>query len=292
MASVSSDQHEGNVAHVERRQEGTPAPPEVALEEHEGDQQQRGRQHHGEVEVELLEIHRQRPDDPGDADDGEKVEHVRADDVAQRHVRLLADRRHDGGGKLGQRGAERHQREADHRVGHAEHLRDLGRAVDQQVGAQRKPHEAEHEEERDLPPRHVRAGFRLLGFNDETWIYTASVGKYYKSFWFNLRTFLTPSNNSVSQSYSFMTRYYLGGADDYLSIRVGTGLSPDNQTNNILYNNGNQYRLKSNNISLGFRKTLWATNVVFIETGLENQEYRQGEKGNQLTLGVGYLKRF
>ena len=138
----------------------------------------------------------------------------------------------------------------------------------------------------------AEAGFRLLGFDDATWIYTASIGKYYKSFWFNLRTFLTPSNSSVSQSYSFMTRYYLGGADDYLSLRIGTGLSPDNQTNNILYNNGNQYRLKSNNISLGFRKTLWATNVVFIETGLENQEYQQGETGNQLTIGVGYLKRF
>ncbi|WBL21361.1 YaiO family outer membrane beta-barrel protein [Zunongwangia sp. HRR-M8] len=138
----------------------------------------------------------------------------------------------------------------------------------------------------------AEAGFRLLGFDDETWIYTASVGKYYKSFWFNFRTFLTPSNSSVSQSFSLITRYYLGGADDYLNLRIGTGLSPDNQTNNILYNNGNQYRLKSNNIFLGYRKTLWSTNVVFIEGGLENQEYRQGETGNQFTIGVGYLKRF
>ena len=138
----------------------------------------------------------------------------------------------------------------------------------------------------------AEAGFRLLGFDDQTWIYTASIGKYYKSFWFNFRTFLTPSNSSVSQSYSFMTRYYLGGADDFLSLRVGTGLSPDNQTNNILYNNGNQYRLKSDNIAIGYRKTLWSTNVLFIETGIQNQEYRQGEKGNQFTIGVGYLKRF
>ena len=26
--------------------------------------------------------------------------------------------------------------------------------------------------------------------------------------------------------------------------------------------------------------------------GIQNQEYRQGEKGNQFTIGVGYLKRF
>ena len=58
------------------------------------------------------------------------------------------------------------------------------------------------------------AGFRYLYFSGPTWIYTASVGKYYKSFRFNLRTYLTPSNSSISQSYSFNTRYYTGGTDD------------------------------------------------------------------------------
>lgn len=138
----------------------------------------------------------------------------------------------------------------------------------------------------------AEAGFRLLGFDNETWIYTASVGKYYKKFWFNLRTFLTPSNNSVSQSVSLTTRYYLGEADDYVNLRIGTGLSPDNQANNILYNNGNPYKLKSNNIALGYRKLLWKTSVAFIEAAWENQEYLPNEKGNQFTIGVGYLKRF
>ena len=138
----------------------------------------------------------------------------------------------------------------------------------------------------------AEAGFRMLKFTDETWIYTASLGKYYKNYWFNLRTYLTPSNESFSQSFSLNVRYYTGGADDYLSLSVGTGLSPDDPTNNILYNNGDTYKLKSNDISIGYRKSINTTNVIFITAEIENQEYQQGVKGNQLQVGIGYNKRF
>ena len=138
----------------------------------------------------------------------------------------------------------------------------------------------------------AEAGFRMLSFGDQTWIYTASLGKYYKSFWFNLRTFLTPSNDAISQSAAFTTRYYFGGADDYLSFGIGTGISPDNPRNNLLYNNGNTYKLKSNNISLGYRTTIKTSNIIFLKASLENQEYIQNTRGNQVELGLGYIKRF
>jgi len=136
------------------------------------------------------------------------------------------------------------------------------------------------------------AGFRLLVFNDETWIYTASIGKYYKNYWFNLRTYLTPSNNSVSQSVSLKIRYYLGGAEDYLSFGIGTGLSPDDPANNILFNNDDAYKLKSSNISLGYNKSINALNIISVKASLENQEYRQGTRGNQFSVGIGYNRRF
>lgn len=136
------------------------------------------------------------------------------------------------------------------------------------------------------------AGFRMLSFGTKTWIYTFAVGKYYKSYWFNLRTYLTPSNNSVSQSLSFTTRYYFGGADDYLSLVVGSGLSPDNQRNNILYNSGNSYKLKSTNGSIGIRKSFNTSNILTLKASLENQEYLKDTRGNQLELGLGLIKRF
>ncbi|MFD0940782.1 YaiO family outer membrane beta-barrel protein [Pedobacter boryungensis] len=137
----------------------------------------------------------------------------------------------------------------------------------------------------------AEAGFRFLHFSDNTWIYTASVSKYYKSFWFNFRTYLTPSNNAVSQSYALTTRYYFGGVDDYVSLALGTGLSPDDNQNNVLLNSNN-YRLKSNNISLGYRKSIKTFNVLMLKVGYDNQEYLKDTKGNQLDFGIGYLRRF
>ena len=136
------------------------------------------------------------------------------------------------------------------------------------------------------------AGFRMLNFGNKVWIYTSAIGKYYKSYWFSLRTYLTPSGNSLFQSFLLNTRYYFGGADDYVSFSIGTGLSPDNQRNNILYTEGNSYRLKSNNISLGYRRTFKRTNIFFVKGSLEIQEYLKDTKGNQVEIGVGYAKRF
>jgi YaiO family outer membrane protein len=137
----------------------------------------------------------------------------------------------------------------------------------------------------------VEAGFRYLRFSDNTWIYTASIGKYYKNFWFNFRTFLTPSNENVSQSFSLNTRYYFGGADDYFTLGLSTGLSPDEQRNNILLNTAN-YKLKSNGVTLGYRKSFKTFNILNLTAAVENQEYLKNTKGNQFILGVGYIRRF
>ncbi len=136
------------------------------------------------------------------------------------------------------------------------------------------------------------AGFRYLYFSGPTWIYTASLGKYYGSFWFNFRTYLTPSNSSISQSYTFHLRYYTGGADDYLSFGIGTGVSPDDPRNIILLNGGNNYKLTSNNISAGYRHSFKGLNILFINASLDNQEYQFQTHGNQLDIGIGYQRRF
>ncbi|MDB5025158.1 MAG: hypothetical protein JWP78_2913 [Mucilaginibacter sp.] len=138
----------------------------------------------------------------------------------------------------------------------------------------------------------AEAGLRYLYFSGDTWIYTASVGKYYKSFWFNLRTYLTPSNSSISQSYSLHVRYYTAGADDYLSLGIGTGISPDDPRNIILLNSGNNYKLRSNNISMAYWHSIKRFNIIFITASLDNQEYKYQTHGNQLDIGIGYQRRF
>ena len=119
------------------------------------------------------------------------------------------------------------------------------------------------------------AGFRFLRFSDNTWIYTASIGKYYKNFWFNFRTYLTPSTSNVSQSFALNTRYYFASADDFVSLSLASGLSPDEQ-NNVLIN-ATDYRLKSKSISLGLRKSIRNFNVLILK------------HFNVLTLSIGWI---
>ncbi len=138
----------------------------------------------------------------------------------------------------------------------------------------------------------AEVGFRTLRFDETTVIYTASLGKYYKNYWFNLRTYLTPSNNSLSQSFSLNVRYYTGGQDDYLSFKIGTGISPDNDRNSVQLNVRNPYKLKSNNASFGYYKSIKQTNLISVNFSYENQEYLPQTRGNQFSVGLGLSKRF
>lgn len=137
----------------------------------------------------------------------------------------------------------------------------------------------------------VDAGFRYLDFGSATWIYTGAVGKYYGNYWFNLRTYLTPSNDDLSRSLSFTTRYYYGGAADYFGIRIGTGLSPDDPQSGILIGETTE-KLISHNLNLIYQKSFKTFNVISITFGVEQQEYKVDTIGNQLDLGIAYTRRF
>ena len=135
----------------------------------------------------------------------------------------------------------------------------------------------------------AEAGFRYLKFGNNTWIYTFSGGKYYKNYWFNLKAYLTPSTASILQSYSLSVRYYFGGADDYLSFGAGTGISPD-ESSSILLNSS--FKLKSNNLSLGYRHVVKTFNIIALNASWLNTEFRHDVFGNQFNTGISYIRRF
>ena len=134
-------------------------------------------------------------------------------------------------------------------------------------------------------------GYRYLYFSSATNIYTASIGKYWKSFLFSARTYITPSISNVSQSYSLNARYYLKGADDYIGLTVGTGISPDDNNQNIQYSN-KQNKLSSRKISASFDHTFLKWNIISISAGLINQEYQPSVKGNQFNVSLSLSHRF
>ena len=136
-------------------------------------------------------------------------------------------------------------------------------------------------------------GVRYLKFSgDPTWIYTVYLGKYYKSWLFGARAYVTPGTftNTVSSSYTASARYYYGGADDLFGINIGYGISPDDRFNSIQIDN--KIKLVSYKAGLSFKKKVSKFTVLSIDGSWFNQEYLPQTKGNQYQFSLGWLYRF
>lgn len=137
----------------------------------------------------------------------------------------------------------------------------------------------------------AEAGFRYLHFTDDTWIYTLYLGKYYKNWLFNARTYLTPGSNNISQSYNLGARYYYkGSAEDFVWLNIGTGISPDDRS--IAQQLNSNYKLLSQKASLTWRFSVKKYNSFSLSAGWINQEYLKDTKGNQYEAGIAYTRRF
>ncbi len=133
-------------------------------------------------------------------------------------------------------------------------------------------------------------GYRQLNFSNNIWLYTASIGKYYQNLWFNLRTYLSPDSENISHSYTGTVRYYLKGANDYLGFQIGTGISPEENRNNLLIENS--FKLKTYKIGANYNFSIQKRNLLNISATYFNQEYKPLEKGNQYDLSIGYSRIF
>jgi YaiO family outer membrane protein len=134
------------------------------------------------------------------------------------------------------------------------------------------------------------AGFRLLHFTGSTWLYSFSLGKYYRNLWFNARCYLVPGQAGASQSFTFTTRYYYGGTDDYYSLAAGAGIPPDD--NKTIVQLANPHRLQSEKLQAGWRHTMHRRHIVFMGLQLLYQEYQPGAHDHQWDFNAGYLYRF
>jgi len=137
----------------------------------------------------------------------------------------------------------------------------------------------------------AEAGIRYLYFTSTTVIYTFSIGKYYKNFLFTARTYQTPSDFGLSQSYSLSGRYFLKGAENYIGLSMGSGISPD-ETNQAVLFNGKQYTFPSKQISASFYHTFLKWYIISLGAGEINQAYEKEVRGNQVDIWAGLSRRF
>ena len=128
----------------------------------------------------------------------------------------------------------------------------------------------------------IDGGFRLLKYSSDTWIYTFALGKYWGNYWFSLRTFITPQVEKASHSYSLIIRYYLSGADDYLALSVGTGISPEENSVDLLGN-----WLKSDKFGIEYQVKLSGKLILNLSGDYSREEYLSNEFRTKISAGLG-----
>ncbi|MFO8233904.1 MAG: YaiO family outer membrane beta-barrel protein [Bacteroidales bacterium] len=130
-------------------------------------------------------------------------------------------------------------------------------------------------------------GMYYMMWEKPFYIYTGSIAKYYKSYWFSFRPYLQFEEGTLYQSYLLFARKYFDTPDDYLNLMIGYGSSPDNQA--YLYNIDNIYSLESFNFQLNYQKSIeqW---LFLLGAGLKIEEYEETKTRNHLhfELGISY----
>jgi YaiO family outer membrane protein len=141
-------------------------------------------------------------------------------------------------------------------------------------------------------------GLRYLYFggSSDVTIYTASLGWYYKNYWFSLRPYITPGNGSFSRSLNFTTRRYFSDANNYVGFTTGAGFSPDQrriQSNTGLENN-NIYFLKSQKFEFNFQKSIRYNLTWSLDLSYSHQElaFSYGDFVNVMGFTTGIRMRF
>ncbi|MBC6369139.1 YaiO family outer membrane beta-barrel protein [Algoriphagus sp. AK58] len=132
----------------------------------------------------------------------------------------------------------------------------------------------------------LEGGYRYLGFTEATHILTGSVGKYVGNWWLNFRANVIPDENSTGTSGQFTARYYFKTAEDFFSLQLGTGVSPDEETRDqtqLL----NSYRAR-----LGYQQLLSPKFMIYGFTGYSRDELSADNFRNNLNLSLGFEYRF
>lgn len=133
----------------------------------------------------------------------------------------------------------------------------------------------------------LEGGYRYLGFSEATHIFTGSVGKYVGNWWFNLRmNFIPDEELGLSTSGQFTARYYFKTAEDFFSLQLGTGVSPDEETRD------QSQLLNSYRARIGYQQLISPRFMIYGYTGYSRDELSTDNFRNNFNLSLGFEYRF
>jgi YaiO family outer membrane protein len=134
-------------------------------------------------------------------------------------------------------------------------------------------------------------GMRALYFTgSDVYMLTGTVGKYTGNYWFSLRAYVTPSSTGTSLSGSLQTRRYFADPEDYIGLKIGYGISPDDRSQGdgtSIY-----YTMHSQSVSVEYNHIfshIWTTKVGI---ALSNDEFPDTGYVRNYTFDVGIGRVF
>jgi YaiO family outer membrane protein len=138
-------------------------------------------------------------------------------------------------------------------------------------------------------------GFRGLEFSTTTIIYTGSIAWYTGNSYWSIRTYITPGDDGSSKSGALTYRKYFSDADNYYSLVIGAGFSPEVERFPVNADQTVVFDLKSQKISGGYsftsknKKHAWSTSLGVYR---EEKSFSKGDYYLFYNLGISYSLRF
>ncbi len=129
-------------------------------------------------------------------------------------------------------------------------------------------------------------GMRFLGFtNSNADIYTATLGKYFGNYWLSLRSYITPGDEETSVSALLVLRRYFSDPENYLGLRLGYGISPDDNRN--LIDTGEKLNLKTKHVKIEYNHIIKHRWIIKTGAVLGSEEKTSGGFAGYYTFDAG-----
>ena len=135
----------------------------------------------------------------------------------------------------------------------------------------------------------LSGGLRGFNLEEPLFIYTGSLGLYYRRYWFAFRAWINPGERLTSQTYTLRARRYLATSDDYVGMKLEYGSSPESLAYVIDFEEIN--RLNTLGFHLEYQENIkhWLFKLELI---YRDEEYREDHFRDHISTELHIMYQF
>lgn len=136
-------------------------------------------------------------------------------------------------------------------------------------------------------------GMRTLFFgSSDVTIYTGSVGKYISNYWISLRSYVTPGTTGTSVSGQLQMRRYFSDPENYIGLRFGYGVSPDDNQNLVNSDSSSRLKLNTRSIRLELNQIINHLWIINPAAAWGSEELTSGNFSGYYTFDISITRLF